>query len=355
MALFFNPNLTIDDNIVEVILKSSKFNKSELRHIRSLVANIVLNTNCYIPLNNRFWPKLSERYNPQKLNYNGLLKAVETLEAKKIISKSWAPGMRATKLDTLCDLDLYKAGVKFCYNRELIVLRSEFREPLPYEDTNRLSMQRRALKKINDLNASFDIELGNSKLETDLTRLYKIDFNSGGRFFAPYQFIEKDKRKYITINKEKTVEIDYQSMHIYLAFHLLGQVAPVGDFYNHPFIQRDIVKLATLISLNAKSFKEAIFALSKKTGLSDLDSENILRSITANSPYFNEIFYSGIALKLQKLESDTIFDIMKYATKKKLPHLVVHDSFIVREKEQEIVRAMMIDIPKKLNDLNLYL
>jgi hypothetical protein len=96
----------------------------------------------------------------------------------------------------------------------------------------------------------------------------KSSFSYGGRYYGGWwQNIPSELRKYIILNRDYTVEIDYSGLHIYLLYALKG--INFADLAIEPYLYpkekdplnlRKIIKTMTLAAINSKSKEECIKA-----------------------------------------------------------------------------------------------
>ena len=216
---------------------------------------------------------------------------------------------------------------------------------------------------------SFGLELTTPiyyyKLETTLHRVFNsIDLKQGGRFYgAQYQQLNKEQRNGILINGSPVVEIDYSGMHMRMLYHL-SSLQYEGDPYS--FVGdnkelRKIYKLAGLILINAKNITEAKRGFNDELrkrlpirGFTKVKSyleflgfsqpsdvfENLMKHHEPISHHFNT--GSGIGLTLQNYDSLIADKVLYHFTKRNIPCLCVHDSFIVPKTHAEDLKSIMI-------------
>lgn len=185
----------------------------------------------------------------------------------------------------------------------------------------------------------------------------------GGRFYNGWWISTPGVlRKYIYINGEPTVELDFKGMHIHFLYAMKGiNYAPLLD---DPYSlvkddpNRDLNKLLLLTAFNAESEDDAIYSTSKKVseddlikfGLNKRTKCNTLRKILAklkekHIPVADLIADEGannIGLKLQYLDSRVAEKVIDYFTKKKIPVLSVHDSIICAAKHAAAIKDRML-------------
>lgn len=183
----------------------------------------------------------------------------------------------------------------------------------------------------------------------DLTRkqVFRIYSNGkwdeGGRFYRAW-WIECPKalRKYISINGNSTVELDYSGVHIQLLYAIKGinYAARDEDPYRlEGFPHRKLNKLVLLTAINAQNDKDAVKAtwsqirkdkLLMEYGLSSHKPlHDILEALKLKHHEIQDCIASGYGIKLQYIDSQIAERIVEYFTTRRIPILTVHDSFIV--------------------------
>jgi len=264
---------------------------------------------------------------------------------------------------------------------ELIVLRGRGKSGirLEYKDTSETKRLRNELREYNELRQSTDITINNTlvsdkksesflklfavkKTETEIQlrspyiyRVFNQDFNMGGRFYNGIESnMPKALRKNLYINGKQTVELDYSGLHIRMLYNL-ESINPPGNCYDdlangNPEL-RKLYKLIALVSINAGSEKKAFMAI--RHSLINSDLKTLLPDLTDNSikyfydnwlnthPKISKYFNSDIGIKLQNYDSKISSRIIKHFTKKTIPILVVHDSFIINEEYKEQLEEIM--------------
>jgi hypothetical protein len=185
----------------------------------------------------------------------------------------------------------------------------------------------------------------------------RSSFSYGGRFYgAEYQQLNKEERKTILINGSPVCELDYSSLHIQMLYNLIG-VQFEGDPYDlfdEDTILRNGVKLLFNIMLNAKSKLGAISSFNQKlfedNKLQTLRETLIQKNITTQTlaqiildshPKIVQFINSDMGIKLQNKDSMIAMRIIDHFTKKDIPCLCVHDSFIVPKRYKDELEGVM--------------
>ena len=193
---------------------------------------------------------------------------------------------------------------------------------------------------------------------------YRADWNLGGRFHGGWwQSIKEDWRKQIYINDEATVEQDYSGLHINLLYGLQG-LEPQRDPYTLDNLlgftdaeQRKIVKGIVLNAINADSKKSAYkaFRQQQETGsleksLKDKQLQLLLDAFKEKHPSIADSICTDKGVELMKVDGRITYKVINYFTKKNIPVLTIHDSYITPHTHTgELRRVMNEAVTEELN------
>jgi hypothetical protein len=184
-------------------------------------------------------------------------------------------------------------------------------------------------------------------------------FKEGGRFYGGWWIgCPSLLRKYITINGEPTVELDYSNIHIYLlyAFKKINFAELHTDAYelvdNDP--DRKLNKLILLTAYNAKDAKDTASAVFNSARLDGTLHRYQLRNhqqiyeklelLKQKHRPIEEYIANRYGSKLQYHDSTVLEQIIKHFTKHNIPILTVHDSIICQRRYQDFVRDKMLEL-----------
>ncbi|MAE50206.1 MAG: hypothetical protein CMH27_00170 [Micavibrio sp.] len=189
-------------------------------------------------------------------------------------------------------------------------------------------------------------------IDESAVKLYRIfsdgQFNRGGRFYRGWwQQVPKDFRKYITIDGQPTVELDYSRYHISILYTQLGLI-PEGDPYDiHPKVHKDVIKYAINAMLNAKSIVREHEDFNPDA--CGMTWEKLIKLIEdKHKPIVDSgRWNTGYGLTLQYIDSQIAEEIMLHFVKQKVPCLPIHDSFIVPKSYENELRGMMERVYRK--------
>ena len=258
-------------------------------------------------------------------------------------------------LERLCELDGHPAiTFKPDVNAETIILRDKVdskKRDIDYSDTPSTERYRYNLNKINkcfsrhwvDLDIkdkdipAFEDAFGNKNKQPldfskrTLVRIFSNgSFNEGGRFYRGWwQNIPSEYRKFISIDRKRTAEVDFSQMSPHLLYIANYKELGSEDAYDRVLDgeHRDTVKAAFNAMVQASSVL--------KSCPNDIDMSSIEMSwadlrdkiLSAHKPISDQ-FFKGVGNKLQFKDSCIAERIMLDFVDMDAPTLPVHDSFI---------------------------
>jgi len=187
----------------------------------------------------------------------------------------------------------------------------------------------------------------------------------GGRYYGAWWISAPGLvRKYITIQGESTVEMDFSAMHIHLLYAKVGvnYADKKEDAYTleeGPFSlknkkdDRDLNKLILLTAFNAgspESTAAAVFDDLRKEhklfkyNIHDHDKiKSKLDLLKKKHPLISNMVANNYGHELQYYDSCVIEQVIKHFTSKDIPVLTVHDSVICQARHAEEVRNVMMN------------
>lgn len=247
-----------------------------------------------------------------------------------------------------------------------------------FEETEQTELWRRNLRRINEHNAKYLIDLdfrnfreefGRDRLFTDrdeketrlrtdfdAIRLYRVfnslDFNTGGRFYGGWWInLKSEFRKFITINNKDTCEHDFSYIHPMLLYAEKGvELGAAYDPYTAPHgaSLRSEVKEAFNIMINGKRrpTQDKVPNFDKhKAGMSWM---HFLDGIIETHKPIADQFFSGAGSRLQRQDSDIAEAILLEFVSMGQPCLPIHDSIITYQTLDDEVPEIMQRIVKAL-------
>ncbi len=184
-------------------------------------------------------------------------------------------------------------------------------------------------------------------------------FDDGGRFYGGWwQRIDGSYRQAIRMNDLSTVEIDYSSLQVILAYTEVGidywkmtdddaYELPVRGVSN-PDHCRDITKLLFLLGFNAsdeqslfKAFRSELDYTAYPYSFPDDVQSELLAAIRHRHPKISHLICSSAGLRLMNLDSCICEYVIEKFVEHDTPILTVHDSFFVPfGTERQLERVM---------------
>jgi len=208
-----------------------------------------------------------------------------------------------------------------------------------------------------------DIGIQYLELELSYTHAHRVfgrgnkKFKYNGRFYGPvYQSIPGDLRKYIKINGEPVVELDFSALHIRMLYHqhdIDYQDDPYEVCGDHRL--RKTFKQAFLIVINAESEEIAKKSLLKKMYEKNLPwpgqknpINHIVDTIKKEHNSICDCICDDKGVELMRKDSDIMENILMTLMNENIPGLSVHDSVIVPKRHEARLRQVMMEQYKKI-------
>ena len=166
---------------------------------------------------------------------------------------------------------------------------------------------------------------------------------------ALHQSLPKEMRPQISINGNKTVEVDYSAYHIRMLYHREGI-----DFREDPYVvcegpgMRKEYKAVGLIAINAKDDQSAYGAIRDEFIKNKIPFPAGEKPLVHLVETFKEVhqpiakyLFSDIGVHLQNIDSDIMDNILMRLLDDGILGLSVYDSVIVDTKYEEDLRDTM--------------
>lgn len=195
-------------------------------------------------------------------------------------------------------------------------------------------------------------------IQKALQRIFVEDLHLGGRWYGGWwQNVPKLVRKDILIDDMPTVEADFAACQLRLMYGMLGLRDPLRgavrdpgmDLFSRAGEDRDAVKLAVLIGINATTERSALGALAKKlreeglsvSGSSWAEARRIFTLVQKHFPELSPLWFTDAGLRLQRIDSDMCAHVQRTMRDQGIPILSVHDSFLcVTVHHAKLISAM---------------
>ena len=368
-----------------------KYLKFYIKQLRTTLANLFsvnsISEDLYIFYSrDRGYYKKSKKYNPNGISFRPLVYLVDNLKEHGWINhiigrydKENEEGKRSRMCPSkklIQIFDEFKITTKHLYRKQMDCIRlkdtkKKFKE---YEDNSVTCSMRAKLHAYNNLLHRTNIKLTRNKKVSNYLEVKPTNFNNkeyyrifndgsfelGGRFYGPWWVtLSKDIRKYITINNNKTVELDYSSLNIHLLYSEEGlNYYDLNDKTADPYTlkgvnknERDINKLIITIALNITDKSKFVYAV--KGGIKGDNDKNYslgnkkllgvpnakeiwrrIRLFEKENSLIKHHLFTGVGKRLQFKDSCIAESIIESMVNNNIPILAIHDSFIVQHRDK---------------------
>jgi hypothetical protein len=347
----------------------------EVKHEGDCVVVVSRDRNSY-----RKAPKV---YGYQHIAYENLTTVLDLLhlqgfmgQQRGIKSEGYKKGLRTKiwpteRFTALMNDAIEDIAVSTINGRGRLVLRDGDGHPQRYIMMGERRMMYKSLQAINSFNEQFAFSyqpraifksFGNLAIAQETApwirleahhlcydRIFNHNWDNGGRFYADFQNLERAERGSIWIDGQPTVELDFSSLHPTMLYHMSGHALP-GKPYQVEGVSlgnRDAAKVALLCVFNAADRRSATSAIIKELRERSIVLKDRLRVrdlidrlLTAHEPIAKH-FFSGVGTRLQFLDSEIAVRILTAFAARSKPCLGIHDSFLVRAEDEDLLRATM--------------
>ena len=230
-------------------------------------------------------------------------------------------------------------------------------------------------------------------------RIFTDSLKYGGRLYnrvGGIQTMKQEDRKFLSIDGEPVVELDFKALHPSILYELRWQIFP-NDVEDAVFIRTDpydiempaldidqyaidrhikenslehynpvrsLTKAAVMICLNAKSLNDAVKALVSElrddyekeaarrkyvgipfgksdNGLSKFPAKYVCESVQHAHAIIGDCFFADQGINLQRVDSDIICEVLTALTEQNISAFSEHDSIIVKESIAAYAESLM--------------
>lgn len=217
---------------------------------------------------------------------------------------------------------------------------------LEYDDTPEVVSMRERLRAYNRFMAGVSLEYGGQIIPTGPTHrdFNNTSWNHGGRFYGGFWQSKPDyERLTIRLNGEAVTELDYGSLHAHILYRRVG-VIPTGDLYEIPDTDRDLVKYAVLLMIGAKRRSSVLKRLGEDIRKENLNiaAETIVNAIESRHPALSDLWFKGLGLDLQNIDSQICDQVLTAMTNAGIPCLSIYDSYVVPQVHRDALKSAMV-------------
>lgn len=177
-------------------------------------------------------------------------------------------------------------------------------------------------------------------------------WTNNGRFYGGFwQQVGEEYRKHILINDMPTIEVDYKGIHPSILSINRGKTFNGYDVGREllPNLtkeqQRKAIKLLALTAINASSKSQAYkaFRSSSNITLKDYELDVLLMGFIKLNPHLEEDLFTDKGIELMYQDSKIVEYVINKFTKKGVPVLSVHDSFLIQHNKVLDLKDYMIE------------
>lgn len=256
-------------------------------------------------------------------------------------------------------------------NFETFVIRSGDKQSINFKKTKEIKQMIDFVKQLNITNNKHEIlnDLG-EPMNNLYCRVFNDSIDYGGRFYRAevLSLSQKDRKRRLglTIDGSPVVEVDYSSLHFRICTSWMGfeyddvdvlqecvYTAIVEDKSND--VDRNLVKRAVNVMYNCSSKRQAYGVMDGVIAKLDKEKEALFRSFKDGKEVVDHVYASYPAMQryfckkepfgmlLQNADSMLAADVLKVFVEQDKPILCVHDSFIVKQEDEELLVNTMGD------------
>lgn len=374
-----------DANFLETILPKFR-NRKQTEAAKSIVAGMIVSAQhdpeqrLSYSRDKNYW-RDAKRYHQAEFTAETVIPVIDTLAAEGFmalhdITKRGDRGCRSSFLPAEFLRYLKAPGFTRCTG-ELIRLKDADKRLIDYRDTDKTEAERRVVRAINEAISGHEIDINTphgvrdgdlvrfakscvNVGHTDLYRVFNASWVKGGRYYGGWwQSVPGDQREqFMLIDGKPVAEEDYGQLHAKMLYRMEGwKLHDDDDAYAVHGFDRDVVKRAFHILVNANEYESARNAITFRTGLPKDKAETLIRALKVKHLLIEHFFHSGMGLKMQYLDSAMAKAVMReMMLHNDVCCLPVHDSFIVpcehRELLVDVMRRAYEDAMSKATDGN---
>lgn len=380
MALL-NLYLTTGQKLTKEQLQSvhAKWTQKQLIAVEVVLSNLVRYQKGKVLFESRHRANTLKQYNPLEVGHYAMLGAIEKLKDSKHINftlgtHNYQKGKTVTP--KLSEISLTSKGEKLCESLNItpstvsrvreerhLLLKSPGSEGkiIEYIEDDYSRFTEQQMVEYNDmLNEHLITDNDKTYHQPFISRTYRdIDGSKllkyGGRSGGHWHQLSKKKRDQIKIDGKKTTKCDYTSSVINILYlietrKMLGRGVDGYEVEGYP---RDLVKIMVNRMLNNSSKQAATMAYKRwlRNEATEKDKETskkivplrLQNKILETHPLIASYFYRGkdFGQRVSWVEANVVFTIAQQLTLIGVPVLTVHDEFICKEEDEEIVWEMM--------------
>lgn len=231
---------------------------------------------------------------------------------------------------------------------KIVKLRDKDGLEMTFRETAEIRRWRKIAMELNEFLREADISTGSACL----VRIFNQSFDRGGRFYCAggaWQLLGKNERRRILIDGESVAELDYTTIHPRMAYAMFGLPVPSDAYDVGGDWDRKLVKAAMMTALNAKNFHDAMLSVSankrigaiKRSREARVRATNLLNRIRIVHWQIEALFFSDAGATFMLRDAGMAELILTTLMKKGVTCLPIHDSFVVRQSQRQVLLDAM--------------
>jgi hypothetical protein len=177
-------------------------------------------------------------------------------------------------------------------------------------------------------------------------RVFTSDHKRHGRFYCPAQNIPGSARHLMTLGGAQVVELDFQSMHVALAYSLCG-ASLNGDAYEGiAGFTRKQAKAALLTAFNSINMQAAIASLTdnrqgKRVCATRGEAQRLLEALKVRHAPIAKMLCSDAGMRLMNLDARIMLTAVDRLIAKGIEAIPIHDSIVIAEHHESEAREAL--------------
>ena len=179
-----------------------------------------------------------------------------------------------------------------------------------------------------------------------IRRIYSKELDQSGRFYHGYSGCPSKYRKLITFDGEPTVELDYQSSQVHVAYSMNGLNAwnfISGDPYVPPNADpkyRSVYKALLTRSFTSANPVRTVWA-DRDIKTNGLNLSHMLEEIWQMHPQIANHRHAEAHKDITYQESRICLKVIELCNEKNIAVLPIHDSFVVKKQHRNALEVIM--------------
>jgi hypothetical protein len=180
-----------------------------------------------------------------------------------------------------------------------------------------------------------------------IRRIYSKELDQSGRFYHGYSGCPSRYRKMITFNGEPTIELDYESSQVHVAYSMNGLNAwdfIRGDPYIPPNADpkhRSVYKALLTRSFTSSNSTQTV-RVDDEINTNGLNLNDMLEEIWQMHPQINNFRNQEAHKTITYQESRICLKVIELCNEKNITVLPIHDSFEVKKQHKQTLKDMMV-------------